>query len=114
MKNVEEFKSKLTELNNIAKEKNNRLREEGFEDESLFEKIKSNVYEIFLQMIPVSVKKGNFSEEFLKFLERIPMNWYEALEKAKTSGDFEQEQFENIKIQAKVEIESLFYKVFES
>ncbi len=114
MHKVKELKIKLQEMNHEVKQKNIELRKQGFEDESLFEKIKSNVYEIFLQVMPVAVRKGDFESVFQQFLDTIPENWYKALEKAKAEEDFEQEHIEKIKIETKIKIEALFVEVFKS
>lgn len=112
MTKVEEFQTKLELLNETAKEQNKVLREQNFEDESLFEKIKSNVYEIYLKMIKVASNKGDFVKEYPYFFEKIPGAWHEALENAIQNEDFEQEQIERVKLNAKTEIEALFYSIF--
>lgn len=112
MDKIEKLKAELNTLIDSATVRKNVLREEGREDESLFEKIKINVYDIYSKMINVSKVKGDFEKTFESFLNKIPENWYSSLEKSRANGDFEQEQKELIKLEAKVEIETVYNRVF--
>ena len=87
-------------------------------DEAVFEKIKSNVYDIFRTILSVAVKTQNGNADavkhfFLTKAEQIPANWAKAYQTAKEHGDVERMQLEQIKLETIEQIKAKFLAVWE-
>lgn len=88
------------------------------QDEADFEKITSNIYEIFRTMLSVAVSTHRDSADdvcrfFLEKLEHIPSNWSVALEKAKSHDDVEKAHIESLKLSTVEDIRKNFNEIWE-
>ena len=86
-------------------------------DEANFEKIKSNVYDIFHTILTVAVKTGKGDASTVKRFfqqktEQIPANWVTAYNKAKENGNAEQMLIESIKLDTIQEIKQKFSEIW--
>ena len=111
MKDVK-FKEELVKLNEEAKRLYSVYKNDNRFDEAKFEKVKTNVYDIYTKMFNISVRSEDVVTSFKRFLSNIPKNWYESLEKAKYNNDFETEHIEQVKIETKNLIEELFEGIY--
>lgn len=87
-------------------------------DESNFEKIKTNVYDIFRTVLDVAGKTGKGDPEavqqfFFQKTEQIPKNWAASYENAKAHGDTSKMQLEQIKLDTIGEIRRTFLQIWE-
>ncbi len=101
----------LEKLDKECEEKFLILKHEQKLDEANFEKIKRNVYQIFMKMFRLS-QKENAQKPFDHYLKTIPTNWEISLEEAKINGDFETEHIENIKLETRDMIKDIYHKVY--
>lgn len=112
MNKIELLTDGLEKMLEETKLENKRLNAEDRFDEGLFQKIRMNVFEIFIKMVNVAKRADDFEKEFKGLLVKIPQNWYLSLEEAKTKDDFDTEKKELVKIEAKDEIEKLFGEIY--
>lgn len=100
-----------------SKEKIKTFETDFREDEADLEKIKLNVYDIFLKMFNLSLKKTKDNEAFktmyLKFHTTIPKNWQANLKKARENDSID-EYIETIKIETAKRIETMFQNVWDN
>ena len=87
-------------------------------DEAVFEKIRTNVYNIFRSILEVAVQIcGEDAEKirdfFLKRINQIPASWRASYETAKQHNDTEKMQIEEIKLAVVQEIRAEFTKIWE-
>ncbi|HBS92922.1 MAG TPA: hypothetical protein DG577_04430 [Firmicutes bacterium] len=88
------------------------------DDEAKFEKIRTNVFDIFKTVLSVAirtVKSGSSAEIkdfFLQKTEQIPANWKIAYAKAAEHGDVEKMHYESIKLEAIAEIRETFETIW--
>ncbi|MDE6639504.1 MAG: hypothetical protein K2K63_03140 [Acetatifactor sp.] len=87
-------------------------------DESDFEKIKANIYDIFRTVFTVALKTGNGDTDtairfFLLKAEEIPANWKAAYEKAKQHNDVHKMQIESLKLETMQDIKTAFERIWE-
>lgn len=87
----------------LAEAKN--LADSGREDESILEKIKANIFNIFIE---VSQTPNQTADYMPLMMEKIPKTWYESLGKSKEHGDFEREAQERVKIAIMDEIKAKY------
>ena len=106
------FLAAIEKLDNNAKDSYEVLYQENKYDEAKFEKIKRNVYQIYIKMFRISMRSDNVIKTFEGYLEKIPQNWKESLEEAKVINDFETEHIEMVKLETKDEIKDIFKKVY--
>ena len=103
----------------------NYLQKDNREDEAVFEKIRLNVYNIFLSCLQASINKldnRNFYDsnymaelktEYLACIERISMPWKEKLSFAENHDITEDRLIETIKLETAAAIKSLFLQSLE-
>ncbi len=114
---TENYQTTLTAWIKESKETAKKLEKDFKEDEANLEKIKLNVYDIFLKMFNLSLKKTEskdaFKSMYLKFHKTIPKNWHVARDKAreKESIDF---YIEDLKIKTANKIESFFLSEWDT
>lgn len=87
-------------------------------DESDFEKIKANIYDIFRTVYNVALKTSGGDADaakrfFLLKMEEIPANWKAAYDKAKQHDDVHRIQTERIKLETAQEIRTTFERIWE-
>lgn len=119
-----EYLNELTELSNNFKENSVRLKNEGANDEAVFETIKANVCDIFTTLFEVSYKKSfvnptNTKENYRKlnstyndFFDKIPAPWKEKMAKDKENNMFEEFHKEEIKLEMVGHIRELYEKCY--
>lgn len=87
------------------------------EDEANLEKIKLNVYDIFLRMFNLSSSKSDTDEAFkamyLGFHRNIPKNWHTARDRAKKNDSIDY-YIEDIKIGTAKKIEAFFLEAWDT
>ena len=86
-------------------------------DESNFEKIRANVYDIFRTVLSVAITTGKSDAEaarrfFLQRAEAVPASWRASLEKANRHGDAAKAQIELIKLDTLAKIKDKFSEVW--
>ena len=116
---------KITSLNNWFDEKialcvkrNQELNGDGRADEAIFEKVKSNIYDVFRTVFSVAVRTGSGNADevkafFVQRAEQIPAGWAAALEKAREHDDTVRMQTEQIKLDTVQEIREAFARIWE-
>ncbi len=87
-------------------------------DEADFEKIRSNIYDVFKTVLTAAQKVCGDDEEairafFMSKAEQIPANWTAAMEKAQAHGDEKKICIERIKLAAAEEITEKFKYIWE-
>lgn len=102
------FLASLEKLDTTAKNNYELLKQENKFDEANFEKIKRNVYQIYIKMFRISMRSDNLEKTFTGYLQNIPQNWKKSLEEAKINNDFETEHIEIVKLETINEIEDMF------
>lgn len=88
-------------------------------DESDFEKIKANIYDIFRTVFTAALKTNNNDADaakrfFLLKTEEIPANWKAAYDRAKQHDDAHKMQTESIKLETAQEIKTAFERIWEA
>lgn len=94
-----------------------KLNNEGRAEESVFENIRINIYEIFKTVFSAAKKSYGKDEIalknfFLQKLEQIPESWKTSYEKAEKHGDSEKTYIENIKLKTAKEVKEIFEKTY--
>lgn len=106
------FLTYLEEQISLCKEKEEKLKKEQRTDESIFEKIRGNVFDIFKTIFTVAMKKesdeASANAFFVKKLEEMSKSWKVAFDKAAEHNDTEKMQAEHIKLEAVEEIRKVF------
>lgn len=87
-------------------------------DESDFEKIKANIYDIFRTVFNAALKTNDGDADtarrfFLLKMEEIPANWKAAYDRAKQHDDVHKMQIENIKLETAQEIKTALEQIWE-
>lgn len=120
----EEYLNELTQLSNKFKENSIRLKNEGANDEAVFETIKANVCDIFTTLFEVSYTKSfvnptNTEENYRKlnstyndFFNKIPAPWKEKMAKDKENNMFEEFHKEELKLETVGHIRELYEKCY--
>ena len=101
-----------------CQEEISRLQLDHRVDEAVLAKIRLNIYDIFHSVFSVAEKTQGDDEKklsafFLDRLERIPLSWKTALEKAKQYGNVETAYIETIKLETVTQIYNVFHRVWE-
>lgn len=114
-KKLESF---LNERITACKQHSKLLAEENRKDEGNFEKIRTNVYEIFKTILSAAEKvcgKDDLSGKhfFLQKMEQIPQSWAISYEKAKKYRDTEKMHIESIKLDTVREIKDMCMQIWE-
>lgn len=86
-------------------------------DESNFEKIKANIYDIFRTIFSVALRQGNGDTDavkrfFLLKMEEIPSNWKLSYDKAKQHDDVHKMRTEEIKLDTVRDIRAAFERIW--
>ncbi|MGL4773210.1 MAG: hypothetical protein ACRC2K_06555 [Clostridium sp.] len=96
-----------------------RLKNEGAKDESVFEKIKFNVVDIFSKMFNAScmkaMKNNNMDEVYQAYkgyYNNIPRSWRENLKKAREFNAVEDVTIEELKLAKLEEVFNVFEECF--
>ena len=97
MESLEKF---LNEQAEACKARAAALTADNRQDEAVFEKIRSNVFEIFTAVLNAARKQSDPADFFRRQLTAIPANWEAALEKAEAHGDEAKAHTERIKLDA--------------
>lgn len=87
-------------------------------DESDFEKIKANIYDIFRTVFNVALKTNDGDTDaarrfFLLKAEEIPANWKTAYDRAKQHDDAHKMQIESLKLETMQDIRTAFERIWE-
>lgn len=99
-----------------CRQRSKQLAEEDRVDESNFEKIRANVYEIFKTVLSAAGKASKGDEPakrsfFLQKTEQIPVSWAASYEKAKQNGDVKKLHIESIKLETIREIRDRYQQI---
>ena len=102
----------------LCGQRNRELNEDGRADEVVFEKVKSNIYDVFRTVLSVAMKTSSGDADavrtfFVQRAEQIPAGWAAALEKAKEHNDIVRMQTEQIKLDTVQEIREAFARIWE-
>lgn len=107
------FSAFLTEQADACRAKERELLSESRKDEANFEKIRTNIFEIFQSVWSAANKTSeNPQEFFLEKLEEIPVNWQTSLEKAVRYNDDGKAHIETIKLEITEEIKRAFQRIW--
>lgn len=107
------FSAFLTEQVDACKAKEQNLLSKSRKDEANFEKIRTNIFELFQSVWSAANKSSeNPQRFFLKKLEKIPVNWQNSLEKAVQYDDAGKAHIETIKLEAAKEIKGAFQRIW--
>ena len=97
---MESLQKFLNEQAEACKARAAALTTDNRQDEAVFEKIRSNVFEIFTAVLNAAQKQSNPADFFRRQLTAIPANWEAALEKAEAHGDEAKAHTERVKLDA--------------
>lgn len=102
----------------LCRQQEKVLIEDDRVDEANFQKIKSNIYDVFRTILSVAQKTGDESPDavkrfFLTKTEQIPSNWKTAYEAAKQHEDTAKMMVEQIKLDTVQEIRTHFCACWE-
>ena len=97
---MESLHAYLTEQAALCKAKAVTLTGDQRCDEAIFEKIRCNVFEIFLSVLNTAQKQPEPMAFFRRQLTAIPANWEAAYEKAKAHNDEGRAHTELVKLEA--------------
>ena len=114
----EEFTTWLGSQIAACEKRREKLLADERSDESDFEKIKVNIYDIFRTVFNVALKTNGGDADaakrfFLLKMEEIPANWKAAYDKAKQHDDVHRIQTERIKLETAQEIRTTFERIWE-
>lgn len=95
-----------------SKEIEASLIAEDRKDEANIERVRYNIYEVFVTILNASKKaakdKASFCESYLKKLDTIPASWQVRLELARKHQDVETVLIEETKLKVVAELKNLF------
>ena len=97
---MDSLQTYLTDQAALYKARAAALTADDRRDEAVFEKIRANVFEIFLSVWNTARKQPEPMAFFRRQLAAIPANWEAALEKAKAHGDEARAHTELLKLEA--------------
>ena len=103
----------------LCKEQERTCAADGRGDESVFQKIRGNVYDIFRTVFSVAVRlHGEDGEAVAAFfrtkLEQIPAGWQTERDKAAQHGDVTKQHIEELKWQTALAIQENFERIWEA
>ncbi len=96
---MESLKRYLTEQSDACKARAEALTADDRSDDAVFEKIRANVFGIFLSVLNTAQQQPEPMVFFRRQLSAIPANWEAALEKAKLHGDDAKAHTESVKLE---------------
>lgn len=114
-----EFTAWLGSQITACEKRREKLLADDRSDESDFEKIKANIYDIFRTVFHAALKTNDNDADaarrfFLLKLDEIPANWKAAHDRAKQHDDARKMQTESIKLEAAQEIRTAFEQIWEA
>lgn len=89
----------MTEQAALCKERAAALTTDDRRDEAVFEKIRANVFDIFIAVGNTAQKQPEPMDFFRRQLTAIPSNWETVLDKARAHGDEERVHTESVKLE---------------
>lgn len=94
------------------------LLADGRPDESDFEKIKANIYDIFRTIFTAALKTNSGDTDaakrfFLLRAEELPASWKASYDRAAQHGDARKMQTESIKLETAREVRTAFEQIWE-
>jgi len=117
MKPNEHFKQKLHNRAEHCRSLEKACFADSRADEAVLERIRGNVYEIFLSIADTAAKVKQ-DEEIYPFLQekltQIPSSWEKARNAALTHGDSERAALETIKLETAQVIRQIAQEIWES
>lgn len=112
---MEELISFLESRIEDAEQSASQLRADDRNDEATLEKIRANIYGIFIPVINAGKKATSTPEELRAFvernLERIPASWAVARSKAEAAGDTVRMVQEDVKLAAVQEVREAYARL---
>ena len=96
---MESLHTFLTDQAHICKQNAAALTADDRCDEAVFEKIRANVYEIFVSVLTAAQRTADPDAFFRARLADIPAAWETALEKARSRGDEARTHTETVKLE---------------
>lgn len=95
------------------------LRADARADEANFEKIRSNIYDVFRTVARVAQEQcGQDAAALRRFfaerLEKIPASWHASLQKAEAHRDADKAHIEHIKLDTVRDIGERFARIWEA
>ncbi len=97
---MDSLQTYLTDQAALCKARAAALTADDRGDEAVFEKIRANVFEIFLSVWNTARKQPEPMAFFCRQLAAIPANWEASLEKANAHGDEARAHTELLKLEA--------------
>ena len=97
---MESLKQYLIQQADACKSRADALTADDRRDDAIFEKIRGNVYDIFLSVANAAEKTADPMAFFRARLADIPANWEVAREKATLHGDENRAHTESVKLEA--------------
>lgn len=112
------FAAYLDEQMTACEQHSKLLTADDRRDESNFEKVRGNIYEIFKTILSAAEKVCGEDDSarrhfFLEKAEQIPTNWTASYEKARQQGDVEKMHVESIKLETIREIKEMCMQIWE-
>lgn len=112
------FESYFDEQITACQQRSKMLAEDDRMDEGNFEKIRTNVYEIFKTILSAAERvceKDELAKRafFLQKAEQIPTSWRASYETAKQNGDVRKMHIESIKLDTIQEIKDMCMQIWE-
>lgn len=101
---MESLKNYLTNQSRLCAERCATLEADHRRDEAVFEKIRSNVFEIFLAIANAAQKQPEPVSFFRAKLDQIPAAWEHSLSLAEHFHDSDKAHIESVKLEAVREI----------
>ena len=112
---LNEFQQWLEDRKGDSARKSDALAGEGRQDEAILERIRGNVFGIFVSVTQAAMKNANGEDVQAAFFERnlanIPTNWRTALDRAIARDDAVEIAKEEAKLAALGEIEDAYKRL---
>lgn len=113
------MRAHLEERISACKERGLELSAQGRGDETAFEKVRANVYDIFRTVLEAALRIGDgdagaVQRFFLMKAEQIPSSWKAAQERAALHDDVERLMIEGLKLDTAQEVRARFVELWEA
>ena len=114
----QKFELYLDEQIAACKQRSKQLTADERMDESNFEKVRANVYEIFKTIFSAAERvcgKDDLAKKrfFLQKVEQLPSSWMTSYETAKQHGDVKKMHIESIKLDTVQKIKDMYTQIWE-
>lgn len=114
----QKFELYLDEQIAACKQRSKQLTADERMDESNFEKVRANVYEIFKTILSAAESvcgKDDLAKKrfFLQKVEQLPASWMTSYETAKQHGDVKKMHIESIKLDTVQKIKDMYTQIWE-